>query len=91
MTRATTSTLMSRRTHFTEYPKCSKQCYALLTVTQFYHNRRSELTFKEEQWQKRQESLEKRISELEDSLQKGKTSNSSQSETPNADKKNDHH
>ena len=38
------------------------------------------------QWQKRQESLEKTISELEDSLEKGKQSNSSQSKTPNADK-----
>ena len=53
---------------------------------QFYHNRRSELTFKEEQWQKRQESLEKRISELEDFPEKGKKSNLSQRKTLNADK-----
>ena len=45
-----------------------------------------ELTSNEVQWQKRQESLEKKISELEDSLEKGKQSNSSQSKTPNADK-----
>ena len=38
------------------------------------------------QWQQRQESLEKRICELEDSLEKGKTSNSSQRKTPKADK-----
>ena len=38
------------------------------------------------QWQKCQESLEKKISELEDSLEKGKQTNSSQSKTPNADK-----
>ena len=34
----------------------------------------------------RQESLEKRISELEESLEKGQKSNSSQRKTPNADK-----
>ena len=47
---------------------------------------RSELTFKEEQWQQHQESLKKRICELEDSLAKGKKSNSSQRKRPNADK-----
>ena len=34
--------------------------------------RRSELTFKQEQWQKLQDSLEQKIRELEDSLEKGK-------------------
>ena len=38
------------------------------------------------QWQQRHELLEKRICELEDSLEKGKKSNSSQRITPNADK-----
>ena len=42
-------------------------------------NRRSEGTFKEEQWQERQESLE-------DSLEKGKILDSSQREIPNSDK-----
>ena len=43
--------------------------------------RRSEQTSKEEQWQRHQQSLEKSICELEDSLEKGKKSNSSQSKT----------
>ena len=54
----------------------------LLTVTQFHPTRRS----KEEQLQQSPESLKKRSSELEDSLEKGKKSNSSQSKTPNANK-----
>ena len=41
---------------------------------------------KEEQWQQRQELLEKRISELEYSLEKSKISNSSQKITSNAGK-----
>ena len=48
--------------------------------------RRSELISKEVQWQQRQESLEKRICELGDSLEKGQKSNSSQRKPPNADK-----
>ena len=55
----------------------------LLTVNSI-PTRRSELTSKEVQWQQRQESFEKKISE--DSLEKGKISNSSQRKTPNADK-----
>ena len=55
----------------------------LLTVKQFHPN--SQVS-KEEQLQQRQESLEKRICELENSLEKGKKSNSSQRKTPNADK-----
>ena len=47
--------------------------------------RRSELISKEVQWQQLQQSLEKRICELEDSLEKGKTLNSSQRKTPNTD------
>ena len=42
-------------------------------------NRRSELTSKQEQWQKRQELSE-------DSLEKGKKSISPQKKTPNSDK-----
>ena len=38
------------------------------------------------QWQQRRESLEKGICKLEDSLEEGKTANSSQRKTPNADK-----
>ena len=44
------------------------------------------LISKEVQWQQLQQSLEKRICELEDSLEKGKKLNLSQRKTPNADK-----
>ena len=43
------------------------------------------MTSKEEQWQKCKESLEKKISELEDSLENYKKSNSSQRKTSNTD------
>ena len=60
-------------------------CYAYWQWRNSIPTRRSELTSKEEQWQTRQESLEKRICELEDSLEKGNKSNSSQRKTPIAD------
>ena len=65
----------------------TKQSYTYWQCRNSIPTRRSELISKEVQWQQRQQSLEKKICELEYSLEKTKKSNSSQSKTPNSDKK----